>query len=158
VRGVRYPRCALAALQTTNLEYGGWIANADAPIAFAQHRATLHIPRRHYVDALPGIPTIRMFEALACGVPLISAPWEDAENLFRPGKDFLFARNGEELTHMLQELLHDPERRSELASAGLETIKTRHTCRHRANELLAIIARVSTLRVRQQLASREAAE
>lgn len=158
VRGVRYPRDALAALQTTDLEYGGWIANADAPVAFAQHRATLHIPRRHYVDALPGIPTIRMFEALACGIPLISAPWEDAENLFRPGKDFLFARNGEELTQILREILPDGARRSELAGAGLETIKARHTCRHRANELLAVIAKLGTLRARQQLTSREAAE
>jgi hypothetical protein len=33
----------------------------------------------------PGIPTIRVFEALACGVPLICAPWRDEENLFPPG-------------------------------------------------------------------------
>ena len=36
-------------------------------------------------DRLPGIPTIRVFEALACGIPLVSAPWEDCEGLFRPG-------------------------------------------------------------------------
>lgn len=158
VRGVRYPSDALEALQTTELRYGGWIANADAPAAFAQHRATLHIPRRHYVHALPGIPTIRMFEALACGIPLISAPWDDAEDLFRPGTDFLFARDGETLSRLLQELLQDGEQRQELAAAGLETIKARHTCRHRAEELLSIIASIGTLRSRLQLASREAAE
>jgi spore maturation protein CgeB len=40
---------------------------------------------------LPGIPTIRVFEALACGIPLVSAPWDDSEHLFRPGEDFLVA-------------------------------------------------------------------
>jgi spore maturation protein CgeB len=45
--------------------------------------------------ALPGIPTIRVFEALACGIPLVSAPWDDAEGLFRPGEDFLVARDGD---------------------------------------------------------------
>ena len=38
--------------------------------------------------SLPGIPTIRPFEALACGIPLVSAPWHDAEHLFRDGLDF----------------------------------------------------------------------
>ena len=33
-------------------------------------KATVHVPRRPYVKALPGIPTIRVFEALACGIPL----------------------------------------------------------------------------------------
>lgn len=158
VRGVRYPSDALKALQTTQLEYGGWIANADAPAAFARHRLTLHIPRQHYVHALPGIPTIRVFEALACGIPMISAPWDDAEGLFRPGKDFLFARDGESLSRLLQELLQDGDQRRELAAAGLETVKARHTCRHRADELLSTIARIGTLRARRQLASREAAE
>ena len=49
----------------------------------------MHVPRRFYVEALPGIPTIRVFEALACGIPLLSAPWSEAEGLFRPGEDFL---------------------------------------------------------------------
>lgn len=74
VRGVRYPDHALNELRKSGIAYGGWIANADVPEAFARHRATVHIPRRPYVQHLPGIPTIRVFEALACGIPLISAP------------------------------------------------------------------------------------
>ena len=46
------------------------------------------------LDRASGVPTIRIFEALACGMPLVSAPWSDSEGLFTPGEDFLFARTG----------------------------------------------------------------
>ena len=48
---------------------------------------TLHIPRGPYLGRLAGIPTIRPFEALACGIPLIMMPWEDREGLFDAGRD-----------------------------------------------------------------------
>jgi spore maturation protein CgeB len=139
VHGVRYPQHVLTTLNEAGIDYRGWIANAAVPKAFAEHRVTVHIPRRPYVEALPGIPTIRMFEALACAIPLISAPWDDAEALFRPGKDFLFARHGEDMKNLLQEVLADGERAGELAASGLETIRARHTCRHRVDELLAVL-------------------
>jgi spore maturation protein CgeB len=158
VRGVRYPDTALAALEDAGIRYGGWIANADAPRAFAEHRVTMHIPRRPYVENLPGIPTIRVFEALACGIPLISAPWDDAEQLFRPGTDFLVARNGDEMKDHLKQVLADPQMARELAISGLETVRSRHTCRHRVDELLAVLGECGTQRVVQKLATAEAAE
>jgi spore maturation protein CgeB len=139
VRGVRYPEPALKALSTAGIAYGGWIANADVPRAFAANRLTMHIPRKPYVEALPGIPTIRVFEALACGIPLISAPWTDAEGLFRPGEDFLFARDGDEMARRIEDVLADPGLAASLIRSGLETISKRHTCRHRVEELLTII-------------------
>jgi spore maturation protein CgeB len=140
IHGVRYPRSAVDEIARSGLAYEGWLANADVPKVFARHRATVHIPRRPYVEALPGIPTIRMFEALACGIPLVSAPWRDVENLFRPGEDFLVARNTEEMTAALREILSYPQRAAALAASGLETILARHTCRHRVDELFAILA------------------
>ncbi len=65
------------------------------------HRVTVHVPRRPYVAALPGIPTIRPFEALACGIPLVCAPWTDEEGLFTAGSDFLVARDGDEMAACL---------------------------------------------------------
>jgi spore maturation protein CgeB len=158
VRGVRYPDRALAALRDAGIAYGGWIANAEVPAAFACHKVTVHIPRRPYVEHLPGIPTIRVFEALACGIPLISAPWDDAENLFTAGKDYLRVRDGEEMKRRLRDVLSDGDLAASLAAAGLETIKARHTCRHRVDELLTILARCGTGRVAAGLQSREAAE
>ena len=142
VRGVRYPAGALAALAGTRLVYGGWIANAGVPAAFARHRVTMHIPRRPYVEQLPGIPTIRMFEALACGIPLISAPWNDAEGLFRENRDFLFARDGAEMTRHLRDVIQDRALAASLAAAGLETVRSRHTCAHRVDELVSILGKL----------------
>ncbi len=158
VRGVRYPEAALQSLRDAGISYGGWIANADAPMAFAQHKVTMHIPRGPYVQNLPGIPTIRVFEALACGIPLISAPWDDAERLFRPGTDYLVARNGEEMKQSLTQVLRNPQLAKELSISGLETIRSRHTCRHRVDELFAVLAACGTAHVRQQLTTAEAAE
>ena len=138
IHGVRYPRRARWAIRRSRLRYGGWLPNHRAPEAFARHRVTVHVPRGPYGATLPGIPTIRPFEALACGIPLVSAPWEDAEGLFRPGRDFLVARDGEEMGRRLGELLDDPELAAELRRCGLETIAARHTCAHRVDELLAI--------------------
>jgi spore maturation protein CgeB len=137
VYGVRYPAEALAALADAGIEYGGWMPNYRVPEVFARYRVTVHVPRRPYVEALPGIPTIRPFEALACGIPLVSAPWNDAENLFRAGRDFLFARNGREMTEHLEAVLGNGALADSLVQSGLETIAARHTCAHRVDELLA---------------------
>ncbi|PWC36107.1 glycosyltransferase [Azospirillum sp. TSO35-2] len=139
IYGVRYPREALATLKRYGIAYKGWLPNARAPEVFARHRATVHVPRRFYVESLPGIPTIRVFEALACGIPLVSAPWSDADGLFRPGRDFLYARSGDEMTACLRAIDQDADLRAELIRNGLETIRARHTCAHRVDELLAIV-------------------
>jgi spore maturation protein CgeB len=140
IHGVRYPWRARARIRLAGLRYRGWLANHRAPGVFARHRLTVHVPRRPYVRKLPGIPTIRVFEALACGIPLICSPWEDAEGLFRPGVDFLVARSGEEMRELMRAVLHDPELAESLRAAGLHTIGARHTCAHRVDELLAVHA------------------
>ncbi|MSU89211.1 glycosyltransferase [Rhodobacteraceae bacterium 2CG4] len=152
IHGVRYPAEALARLRGAGIDYAGSIANTDVPVAFARHRVTVHVPRRPYVRHLPGIPTIRPFEALACGIPLVSAPWQDAEGLFRPG-DFRVARDGNEMCGHLTELLRDPEAAAAQARAGRETVLARHTCGHRADELLAIVGRLGLAGSRQKEAA-----
>lgn len=140
IHGVRYPPEALATLQRYGVRFAGWLPNASAPEVFAHHLATVHVPRRFYRQMLPGIPTIRVFEALACGIPLVSAPWEDSEGLFTPGEDFLVARDGAEMVRHLTALRDDPARREALAARGLATIRARHSCAHRVDELLGIVA------------------
>jgi spore maturation protein CgeB len=133
VYGVRYPPEALRALRKAGLAYRGWLPNHRAPEVFARHRVTVHVPRRPYVDALPGVATIRPFEALACGIPLVSAPWRDVEHLFRRD-DFRLARDGREMERELTRALETPR------NSALDVVRSRHTCAHRADELLAIAA------------------
>ncbi len=142
VHGVRYPPEARAALAQARIDYAGPIDNTSVPRCFAEHGVTVHVPRRPYVTALRGIPTIRVFEALACGIPLICAPWEDTEGLFRPGTDYLCVRNGDEMKTALRDVLSDPGLAAELSRNGLTRIAGRHTCRHRAGELLGILAAI----------------
>jgi spore maturation protein CgeB len=143
IHGVRYPEHALRSLADAGITYGGWLPNYQAPQLFARYGVTVHVPRRPYVAALPGIPTIRVFEALACGIPLLSAPWDDSEGLFEPGADFLVARNGVEMREHLRAVLHDPALARSLAEHGRKTILARHTCAHRVDELLAIYAELA---------------
>ena len=140
VHGVRYPDHAKAALGEAGITYGGWLPNFEAPHVFARYAMTVHVPRRPYVRALPGIPTIRVFEGLACGIPLICSPWDDAEELFTPGKDYLIARDGAEMKRHMRRLLEEPDFARRLAAHGHRTILSRHTCAHRVDELLNIVA------------------
>jgi spore maturation protein CgeB len=138
VFGVRYPQEGLAAVRAAGLQHRGWLPNHRVPEVLAAHRVTVHVPRRPYAERLPGIPTIRVFEALACGIPLVSAPWSDAEGLFSPGRDYLVARDGDEMRRCLRAVLHEPDLAAALAEGGRRTILERHTCAHRVAELLSI--------------------
>jgi len=139
VHGVRYPCEALDHLRACGATYGGWLPNFRVPELFAGFRLTVHIPRRPYREQLAGVPTIRVFEALACGIPLICAPWDDREGLFSPGKDYLIAGNGREMIDRMRELLTNAPLRDELSAHGRKTIEARHTCRHRVDQLLEIV-------------------
>jgi len=138
IHGVRYPEDALSQLHLSGAEYAGWIANFRVPAVFASARMTVHIPRAFYSRNLPGIPTIRMFEALACGIPLVSAPWDDCEYLFEAGSDFLVATTGQEMREHLRMLRSDADAARAIAASGLQRILSHHTCAHRVQELLAI--------------------
>ncbi|HVS77707.1 MAG TPA: glycosyltransferase [Steroidobacteraceae bacterium] len=138
IYGVRYPAEAIRALGEADMEYGGWVANFKVPALFACSRATVHVPRRFYRGQLPGIPTIRVFEALACRIPLVCAPWEDSEALFTPGRDYLVAHDGAEMRRHLRHLVGDPSFAEEIAEHGYRTLLRRHTCGHRVQELLGI--------------------
>ena len=143
VHGVRYPDSALHKLREAGIEYRGYLPNLSSPEAYAKSLITLHIPRQQYVNGLAGIPTIRIFEALACGVPLVCSPWTDAENLFHPGEDFLVVKDGEQMKAELKFLLGDEKARRQMAEQGLRTIYGRHTCAHRAGQLISICEEIA---------------
>ncbi len=138
VYGVRYPQDGLKKLAAAGIEFRGYLPNLHAPEAYAQSKLTLHVPRRQYSNGLSGIPTIRVFEAMACGIPLVCSPWADSEGLFRPDVDFVSVADGRAMAAEIACLLTDEDARRQLGNNGIETIRKRHTCAHRARQLVEI--------------------
>jgi spore maturation protein CgeB len=134
VYGVRYPSSARVQLNQAGIEYRGYLPNLEAPNVYSRSALTLHIPRRSYANGLSGVPTIRMFEVLASGIPLICSPWSDTEGLFRPGEGYLTVSDSSAMLAEICHLLHDSAARAQLANNGVETIRRRHTCAHRAKQ------------------------
>ncbi len=152
VWGVRYPPATLQELELHGIEYHGWLPNTRVPAVFASHRVSPHVPRRPYTQMLPGIPTIRPFETMACGIPMVSSPWEDAEGLFTPGADFLMVRSAEEMKDALHAVLTEEDLAASLRQHGLATIRSRHTCAHRVDELLGFLPQLRAPSDEEQLA------
>ncbi|MEX2346681.1 MAG: glycosyltransferase [Balneolaceae bacterium] len=145
INGVRYPDKVIRELKEYGIEYHNWLPNYQVPQEFSKYKFTVHIPRGPYRTVLRGIPTIRPFEALACGIPLISVAWQDHDFLFRPGKDLLFVSDEEEMKQKMKLLAEDEDMRKEIARNGLETIRKKHSCKHRVDELMAICEEMEIL-------------
>jgi spore maturation protein CgeB len=140
VYGVRYPEQVVARLNNgLDIDYRGWLPNAVVPSVYSAARVVLHVPRRQYVELLPGTPTIRMFEALACGACLISLPWDDTDHLFEAGADYAVAHSPNEMRELIAEFCANDAARMALGRHGRQTILDRHTCGHRAEQLLEIV-------------------
>jgi spore maturation protein CgeB len=149
VYGVRYPKEALRALERAGIEYRGWLPNYRVPEVFAQFKVTVHVPRRPYVEQLPGIPTIRPFEAMACGIPLVSSPWDDTEGLFTAGQDYLVANDRSDMVQHVKRMLSEPREAAAMAERARNTILKKHTCAQRVDELLAIYGELSARELTQ---------
>jgi spore maturation protein CgeB len=108
---------------------------------YCSARVVLHVPRRQYVELLPGTPTIRVFEALASGACLISLPWDDTDQLFQVGRDFVVAHSPGEMRDLIAWLCEDEIARAKLGEHGRQTVLDRHTCGHRADQLLDLLSR-----------------
>jgi spore maturation protein CgeB len=133
--GAGYPAKLADELLAEGIRYRGWVPGYALPEAYAQHYATVHVPP---TQAIPGVPKGRLFEALACGIPVISGAWEDSEGLFTPGKDYLVAEDTAGMMRHLRDLLSDTDMAEALATRGRATVQARHTCAHRVDELLSI--------------------
>ncbi|MHB1161207.1 MAG: CgeB family protein [Chloroflexota bacterium] len=140
--GVRYPAEVLDALRNAGVQWGNWLPNYLAPEVYATSKVTVHIPRKEYLEALRGTPTIRVFEALACGIPLVSAGWRDDSGLFQEGADYLAVDSPGQMQEALRWLANDADARARIGSQGRAAVLARHTCRHRAEELVRIIDRL----------------
>ena len=90
-------------------------------------------------------PSVRLFEAGACGAPIITDEWPGLDELFEPAKEVVVARSTEDV---LSALRWSEDDRLRLANAGRKRVLAEHTARHRAEELEAYLAEVTPARAR----------
>jgi spore maturation protein CgeB len=99
---------------------------------YGGQRYTLNITRSSMIRS--GFsPSVRLFEAAACGAPIISDRWRGIESVFKPGKEILVVDDAEQVVRVLREL--PEERRLQLAEAGRRRVLTDHTSERRAQQL-----------------------
>lgn len=110
---------------------------------YGSQRFTLNLTRADMVAA--GFsPSVRLFEAAACGTPIISDVWPGLETLFEPGREILLAASADDVLRLLREL---PEaRRRQIAAAARARVLRAHTAAHRALELERAVAEAADRR------------
>jgi spore maturation protein CgeB len=102
-------------------------------------RYTLNITRRRMIQA--GFsPSVRLFEAAACGTPIISDWWDGLDTIFKPGKEILVVRSGKETLEYLRDF---PEaERVRIGERALSRVLSEHTATHRAITLEGYILKL----------------
>ena len=105
------------------------------PAFYGSSRLTLSVTRAP-MAALGFCPSGRLFEAAACGVPVVSDWWEGLDAFFTPGEEILIARSSEDV---LAALSRSPEELSRIGAAARERALDEHTAERRAGELIAIL-------------------
>jgi spore maturation protein CgeB len=108
---------------------------------YSAQRYTLNVTRDD-MTSRGFSPSVRLFEAAACGVPLISDSWEGLETFFEPDEEILIARNSRDVVGILRDL--PEERRLAIAAAARRRILRSHTSDHRAKELEGYYLEVAT--------------
>jgi spore maturation protein CgeB len=131
VAGPQYPAGIDWPANVERLEH---VPPSDHPGFYAASRFTLNVTRADMISAGYS-PSVRLFEAAACGAPIISDVWDGLETLFRPGREILLARSSEEVLNALSGAA-EPTRRA-IADAARARILGQHTAAHRAAQLEA---------------------
>jgi spore maturation protein CgeB len=104
---------------------------------YCSQRYLLNLTRDDMLEAGYS-PSLRLFEAAACGVPVISDQWPGLEEFFVPGEEILLADSGAEVLGFLTDL--DDARRAELARAARERVVTSHSSLRRAQQFDEYVA------------------
>jgi spore maturation protein CgeB len=106
----------------------------EHPAFYASHRLTLNVTRRAMVEA-GWSPSVRLFEAAACGVPVLSDWWQGLDAFFTPGEEILVARSPEEALETIRDTTDEQLLR--LAAAARRRVLAEHTAERRAEQLEA---------------------
>jgi spore maturation protein CgeB len=136
VAGPQYPA---SVRFPPNVERIVHLSPRDHPAFYNRSRFTLNITRRDMIAAGYS-PSVRLFEAAACGTPIISDRWHGLNTLFVPGQEILLADDASDVLEYLCDL---PEaERQRIGQRARERVLACHTSEHRASELESYVAEV----------------
>lgn len=136
VAGPLYPRDVAWPANVERVEH---LAPGEHAAFYAAQRFTLNVTRADMVRA-GWSPSVRLFEAAACGTPVISDPWPGIDAIFTPGREILLARTSEEALALL-EGIPEEERRA-IGARARARVLAEHTAAHRARTLEAYVREV----------------
>jgi spore maturation protein CgeB len=108
---------------------------SEHPAFYCSSKLTLNVTRAP-MAAMGWCPSGRLFEAAACGTPVLSDDWEGLETFFEPGEEILVARTAAEAEDALS---RSPAELERIGRAARERVLAGHTADHRARELLGLI-------------------
>jgi len=120
---------------TANIHFVRHLPPAEHPAFYSSSRLTLNVTRRD-MAALGWCPSGRLFEAAACGTPVLSDIWDGLDAFYTPGEEILLARSTEEA---LAALDLDEAERARIGRRARERTLAEHTGAHRAAQLLAAL-------------------
>jgi spore maturation protein CgeB len=129
IGGPQYPD---PAAWPANVEWLQHVAPDDHPAFYGAQRLTLNVTREAMARS-GHAPSVRLFEAAACGVPVASDPWPGLESLFRPDREIFIVRSTEDVVRLLRDT--GPERLGQVGAAARERVLREHTALVRAREL-----------------------
>lgn len=124
---------------TPNIRFVQHMPPAEHPAFFSSSRWTLNVTRRAMAEN-GWCPSGRLFEAAACGTPVISDAWAGLDEFFVPGREIVVARSTQDVVDALG--LCDAEV-ARIAQAARERVLDEHTSAHRARELEALLEEAS---------------
>jgi spore maturation protein CgeB len=116
---------------TANIRFVRHMPPPEHPAFFCSSRLTLSVTRRAMAEN-GYCPSGRLFEAAACGVPLVSDWWPGIESFLQPGHEVIIARRAEEVMAAIE--MPDCEL-SRIAADARERVLSDHTSERRAEQL-----------------------
>lgn len=134
VAGPKYPRTIRWPANVKRVEH---LSPAEHRAFYNAQRFTLNVTRAD-MKRIGWSPSVRLFEAAACGTPIISDWWPGLDQLFSPGRDILIARSAREALAILQDL--PEEERCAIGRRAMKRVLAAHTAVHRAAQLEELVA------------------
>jgi len=120
---------------TDNIWFMRHVAPPDHPAFFCSSRATLNVTRRD-MAAMGWCPSGRLFEAAACGAPILSDDWDGLDAFFTPGEEILLVSEPDDV---LAALDRDDADLRRMAERARERTLAEHSSAERARELVALL-------------------